>query len=86
MDMADLPAVRATIEDHRRTMKANEEARLRNKHPGARITFSDDPGGGFTVRSTSPYGDEKIVIGPGEPPEALIRVRECLREIHGLDE
>lgn len=86
MDTADLSAAQAINADYRRTVQADVEAQLRNMYPRARITCSDDPGGGFTVRSTSPYGDAKIVMTPQDPPEGVIRLVEFIREMHELAE
>lgn len=86
MDTVGLPAAQAIIADYRRTVQADVEAQLRNMYPRARITCTDDPGGGFTVRSTSPYGDAKIVLAPQDPPEGVIRLAEFIREMHGLAE
>lgn len=86
MDIADLPAVRAINAHYRRAVQANVEAQLRNMYPRARITCSDNPGGGFTVRSTSPYGDAKFVMVPQDPPEGVIRLVEFIREMHELAE
>ena len=86
MDTTDRPAAQTIIADYRRTVQADMEAQLRNIYPRARITCSDDPGGGFTIRSTSPYGDAKIVMAPQDPPEGVIRLAEFIREMHELAE
>lgn len=86
MNMADTPAARASLAAYRRGVQADAEAQLRNAFPGARTTCTDDPGGGFTVRSTSPYGNAKMVFVPQDPPEGVMWLVERIREMHELVE
>jgi hypothetical protein len=86
MNMADTPAARASLAAYRRGVQADAEAQLRNAYPGARTTCTDDPGGGFTVQSTSRYGDAKMVFVPQDPPEGVTRLVERIREMHELVE
>ena len=86
MDMADLPAVREIVQAHRHGVQADAEDQLKNAFPGARTTCTDDPGGGFTVRATSPYGDAELVFAPHDPPEGVVLLAEWFRQIHELAE
>lgn len=86
MDVADLPAVREIVAAYRRGVQADAEDQLRNALPGARTTCTDDPGGGFTVRATSRYGDAELVFAPQDPPEGVILVAEWFRKTHELAE
>lgn len=86
MGSTDLPDVQASFAAYRRGVQADAEAELRDLYPGARTTCTDDPGGGFTVRATSRYGDAKMVFVAQDPPEGVMLLLENIREIHELAE